>query len=373
MVFERKTKGFINIDPIQTGGRLTEDAKMALLEWGDGYSICDFCQGRLEEIRNPPIHDFIHEELPKFLGCDVARITHGARESKFIVMHSLAKRDAWVVLDGNAHYTSYLAAERAGLNIAEVPNTGYPDFKIEADRYAEVLEETKKRGEVVLAVVTYPDGNYGNLPDVKRIAKICSDYDVPLLVNAAYAVGRMPIKLSGIKADFIVGSGHKSMASTGPIGVLGMKEEWADVVLKRSQKYKNKEVELLGCSVRGVAIMTLMASFPHVKERVKKWDEEVKKARYFASNMEELEIKQLGDKPHNHDLMFFHAENLYDISKRAKKGRYFLYYELKKRRIHGIKPGLTRYFKLSTYGLNWGELDYVINAFREIIEKYKSD
>ena len=173
-----------------------------------------------------------------------------------------------------------------------------------------------------------------------------------------------------IGADFIVGSGHKSMAASGPIGVLGMKEEWEGIVLRKSEKYRNKEVELLGCTARGATIVTLMASFPHVRERVKKWEKEVEKARYFARKMEEIGIKQLGDKPHNHDLMFFHAENLYEISKKVKKGRFFLYRELKTRKIHGIKPGLTRYFKLSTYGLSYDELDYVIAAFREIVEKY---
>jgi len=369
-MFERKTKGFINIDPLQTGGKLTEEARKALLEWGDGYSICDFCQGRLDEIKTPPIYDFIHDKLPKFLGCDIARVTNGARESKFVVMHSLAKKDGWVILDGNAHYSSYIAAERVGLNVAEVPNNGYPEFKVDPEMYATTIEETKKRGEVVLALITYPDGNYGNLPDVKRIAKICSDYDIPLLVNGAYAVGRMPIKLKEIGADFIIGSGHKSMAASGPIGVLGMKEEWSKIVLRRSKKYKNKEVEFLGCTARGATIITLMASFPYVKERVKKWPEEVEKARYFAARMEEIGIKQLGEKPHNHDLLFFHAENLYNISKKVKGGRFFLYKELKTRKIHGIKPGLTRYFKLSTYGLNKDELEYVLNAFKEIVEKY---
>ncbi len=371
-MFERKTKNFINIDPLQTGGKLTPEAREALLEWGDGYSVCDFCTtGRLDEIRTPPIYEFVHEKLPDFLGCDVARVTNGAREAKFAVIHSLAKKDAWVVLDGNAHYTSYIAAERCGLNVAEVPNTGYPDFRIEAERYAEVLEETKRKGEVVLCILTYPDGNYGNLADVKKIAKICGEYDVPLLVNAAYAVGRMPVKLKDIGADFIVGSGHKSMAASGPIGVLGMREEWEKIVLRRSERFKNKEVELLGCTARGATIVTLMASFPHVVERVKRWEEEVRKARYFAERMEKLGIRLLGDRPHNHDLMFFHAENLYEISKRVKKGRYFLYRELKARKIHGIKPGLTRYFKLSTYGLSWEEIDYVANAFAEIVEKYR--
>jgi Sep-tRNA:Cys-tRNA synthetase len=87
--------------------------------------------------------------------------------------------------------------------------------------------------------------------------------------------------------------------------------------------------------------------------------------------MEALGIEQQGDKPHNHDLMFFKAENLYEISKTAKKGRYFLYRDLKERGICGIKPGLTRQFKLSTYQLKQEELDRVIKAFEEIIESYK--
>ncbi len=371
-MLERKTKDFINIDPLQTGGKLTPEARKALAEWGDGYSVCDFCQGRLDEIRTPPIYDFVYKDLPEFLGCEVARVTNGAREAKFAVMHSLAKDGAWIVMDSNAHYSSYVAAERAGLNVAEVPNTGYPDFRIEPEKFAETIDETKKRGDVVLALITYPDGNYGNLPDVRKIARICAEYDVPLLVNAAYAVGRMPVKLKDLGADFIVGSGHKSMAASGPVGVLGMREEWEETVLRKSTKYRNKEIELLGCTARGATIMTLIASFPRVKERVKRWGEEVEKARYFASRMEEMGIKQLGEKPHNHDLLFFHAENLYEISKRVKGGRFFLYKELKSRRIHGIKPGLTRYFKLSTYGLSKEEVEYVLDAFRDILNRYGS-
>lgn len=366
-MLERQTKGYINIDPLQTGGRLTEEAKRALLEWGDGYSVCDFCMGRLDEIKTPPIYDFVYKALPEFIGCDVARITTGAREAKFAVMNSLAKDGGWIVMDANAHYSSYVSAERAGLKIAEVPNTGYPEYKILPEMFAEVIEDTKKKGEVILALITYPDGNYGNLPDVKKIAKICENYDVPLLVNAAYAIGRMPVNLKEIGADFIVGSGHKSMASCGPIGVLGMTSEWENVVLRKSEKFKNKEVELLGCTARGASIMTMIASFPAVKERVKRWNEEVEKARYFSSKMEEMGILQLGEKPHNHDLMFFQAENLYELSKKSKDGRFFLYKELKKRRIHGIKPGLTKNFKLSTYGLSIEEVETVLMAFREIL------
>jgi Sep-tRNA:Cys-tRNA synthetase len=68
--------------------------------------------------------------------------------------------------------------------------------------------------------------------------------------------------------------------------------------------------------------------------------------------------------------MFFESKGLYEISKKAKGGRYFLYKELKKRRIHGIKAGLTKNFKLSTYMVEKGQLEIVLGAFREIFEKY---
>jgi Sep-tRNA:Cys-tRNA synthetase len=96
----------------------------------------------------------------------------------------------------------------------------------------------------------------------------------------------------------------------------------------------------------------------------------VDKARWFSAEMEKLGMIQQGERPHNHDLMFFLAENLYEISQRAKKGRYFLYRDLKERGICGIKPGLTRQFKLSTFGLGRAELEKVLQAFAGIIESY---
>lgn len=70
----------INVDPLQRGGILTHEAKAALIEWGDGYSICDFCAGMLDHIKNPPVEEFVHSVLPEFLGTDEVRVTHGARE-----------------------------------------------------------------------------------------------------------------------------------------------------------------------------------------------------------------------------------------------------------------------------------------------------
>jgi Sep-tRNA:Cys-tRNA synthetase len=361
----------INIDPLQRGGVLTPEARASLMEWGDGYSVCDFCTGMLDHIKNPPIEEFVHGVLPEFLGTDEVRITHGAREGKFAAMHALCEKGDWVVMDGNAHYTTVLAAERAGLKIEYVPSSGEPDYAITQEGYAKAIERAyEHKGNVSLAVLTYPDGNYGNLAHARAVADTCHDYDVPLLLNGAYAIGRMPVNARELGADIIVGSGHKSMAASGPVGVLGAIEEYARTIFRLSSTKKNKEVELLGCTVRGAPLLTMMASFPAVVERVAHWQEEVEKARWFSTEMEKMGLMQQGDRPHNHDLMFFLAENLYQISQTAKKGRYFLYRDLKDRGVCGIKPGLTRQFKLSTFGLSQPELDKVLSAFSEIIESY---
>jgi Sep-tRNA:Cys-tRNA synthetase len=362
----REHKGLINLMPLQTGGMLTDAAREALVEFGDGYSVCDFCEGVLCSISNPPIRDFVQEVLPPFLGCEVATITHGAREAKFIVMHSVAKPGDIILVDGNRHYTTFVAAERVGLNIIEVPHSGHPEFRIDVNEY----ESLVKKHAPKLILLTYPDGNYGNLPDARRLGEIAQDYNIPYILNGAYAVGRMSISMEEMKADFIIGSGHKSMAAAGPVGVLGMKRKWEEIVLRKSARHKNKDVELLGCTVRGVPLITLMASFPYVKERVDHWDEQVSKAQWFSAEIEKLGFIQLGEKPHRHDLLHFDAPALYEISKRVRERGYFLYKELKERGIFGPQPGLARSFKLSTFAADRKQLGFVIDSFKAILNKY---
>ncbi|MFW6102396.1 MAG: O-phospho-L-seryl-tRNA:Cys-tRNA synthase [Chloroflexota bacterium] len=362
----RQHKGVITLMPLQTGGMLTNAAREALVEFGDGYSVCDFCQGSLCNVTNPPIRDFVQELLPPFLGCEVATITHGAREAKFMVMHSLARPRDSILVDGSRHYTTVVAAERAGLNIITVPNSGHPEFRVDVNEYAPLI---KKHGPKLI-LLTYPDGNYGNLPDARRLGEIAREYDIPYILNGAYAVGRMPVSMEDIGADFIIGSGHKSMASAGPVGVLGMKKKWEETVLRKSGTHSNKDIELLGCSVRGVPLMTLMASFPYVKERVNHWDEQVSKAQWFSVELEKLGFTQLGEKPHRHDLLHFETAVLYEISRRIRERGYFLYKELKERGIWGPQPGIASSIKLSTFAADKEQLGFVIDSFKAILNKY---
>lgn len=357
----------LNLNPLQRGGVLPKEAREALYEFSDGYSVCDYCAGRLDEIAKPSIHGFL-DDLARFIGADHARTVHGAREGKFAVMHAICKPGDRIVVDGNAHYTTHLAAERNRLNMVEVPSKGHPEYRITPESYQEVLDNQQDRGEdISLVLLTHVDGNYGNLTDARAIGKIAHKYGIPILLNCAYSMGRMPIDAKALDVDFVVGSGHKSMAASGPIGVLGLKDEWADVLLEKSPRHAVKEIEMLGCTSRGAPVATLMASLPYLIERVGKWDEEVQKSRSFVEQMEKIEgVGQIGVRPTEHDLVRFETPVFDEIAQKHPRRGFFLYEELKKRNIVGIKRGQTKWFKCSVYGFSQEQVDYIANAFVEI-------
>lgn len=362
----------LNLNPLQRGGVLTKEARKALYEFSDGYSVCDYCAGRLDEIGRPAIHHFL-DDLAEFIGADHARTVHGAREGKFAVMHAICNPGDTIVVDGNAHYTTHLAAERNHLNLVEVPSDDYPEYCITHESYKEVLDNQMDYGEdVSLVLLTHVDGNYGNLTDARSIGKVAHDYGIPLLLNCAYSMGRLPVDARAFNADFVVGSGHKSMAASGPIGVLGLKDEWADTVLELSKRHAVKEIEMLGCTSRGAPVATLMASMPHVIERVSRWDDEVQKTRDFVDKMEKIGgIKQLGVRPTEHDMVRFETPIFDEIAEDHPRRGFFLYEDLKKQKIVGIKRGQTKWFKCSVYGFSQEQTDYIARSFAEIVDKYK--
>jgi Sep-tRNA:Cys-tRNA synthetase len=362
----------LNLNPLQRGGVLPPESRLALYEFSDGYSVCDYCAGRLDQIPKPSINGFL-EDMASFINTDHARTVHGAREGKFAVMHALCRPGDTVLVDGNAHYTSHLAAERNGLNIVEVPSSGDPEHRISPEGYRETLDELYDMGEdVSLVLLTHVDGDYGNVTDARAIGKVAHNAGIPFLLNCAYSMGRMPIDAKGWNVDFVVGSGHKSMAASGPIGILGVQDEWADMILKRSNRHQVKELEMLGCTSRGAPIATLMASLPHIIDRVNKWDVEVEKTRYFVSEMEKISgVRQIGVRPTEHDLVRFETPFFHSIANKHPRKGFYLYEELKKRNIVGIKRGQTQWFKCSVYGFSQEQVHYIAHSFTEIADKYR--
>ncbi len=377
---KRPSKGLINIHPIQRGGILTEEARKILFEWSDGYSVCDVClEGRVDLLKNPPV-DLLKQDIAEFLGMDTVRFTAGARHAKFAVISAFQK--GTLVLDSLAHYTSYTSAELNDMRVFEVPNSGYPDFKVDPEMYAETFERVKEETGSYpdLALLTHVDYRYGNLADAEKVGEICEEYQVPFVLNTAYSSGVMEVNGKKLKTAFIVASGHKSWAATAPVGILATNYEFSDTVFRTSKMrgdwsgraFTKKELAVFGCSpVFGLPVMTLMASFPKVVERVKQWDEEIEKTRWFVKEMEKIEgVQLIGERPKNHTLIHFESPAFHSIAKRHKKRGYFLYHELKKRGVFGVQAGMTKNFKVNIYGLSWDELEKVADAFKDIAEKY---
>ncbi|RWX73004.1 MAG: O-phosphoseryl-tRNA:Cysteinyl-tRNA synthase [Candidatus Methanosuratincola subterraneus] len=373
----------VNLQPIQRGGVLSEEAMRAIIEFGDGYSTCDWCppkSARLDMIEKPPIKDF-YNDLAEFLGMDLARVVTRCREAKFIAFRMLGAPGDYVVVDGLAHYSSYIAAELAGLRVKEVPVGGPPEYKVDLNAYAAKIEEVKREtGRLPAAVLlTHVDYQYGNVNDAEVVGKIARDYGVPFILNCAYSAGVMPVDGKNVQADVITGSGHKSWAASAPTGILALRKSLEEKLLRRAsiqgdltnRSFVSKELALLGCTVMGAPLLTLIASFPAVVERVEKWDEEVQKARFFVGELERIQgVKQVGDRPKRHTLIHFETEPFFRVSQSHKRKGYFLYDELRARKIVGIQPGLTKHFKLNTYGLTWEQVRYAAQAFLEIAEKY---
>jgi Sep-tRNA:Cys-tRNA synthetase len=133
------------------------------------------------------------------------------------------------------------------------------------------------------------------------------------------------------------------------------------------RKFGVKEYALLGCTVMGAPLMTLIASFPHVVERVERWPQEVEKARYLVEQLERIEgTRQMGVRPKNHTLIHMESDGFFRASQTHKRRGYFLYEELRRRGIVGVQPGLTKHFKLNTYGLSQEKVERVAQAFLEI-------
>jgi Sep-tRNA:Cys-tRNA synthetase len=378
---------YINIHPIQRGGLLTPEAYKALIDFGDGYSICDNClKGRIDQIENPPVIDFL-KDMALFLNIDNVMLTAAARESKRIIMKALAEKHPkrkTVIIDSLAHYTTYLAIESNNLKVREIPNTGSPEFALEIDKYEKEIKIVKEEtGQLpLLAVLTHVDYKYGNYNDPALVGEICERYNVPFLLNAAYSGGILPINCKRDKIDFIACSGHKSMAASGPIGVLGFKDQFYDDLMKTStiegnitaKSFPNKICTIMGCPpVYGAPLITLMASFPTIVKRVQQdtVDDESKKVNYVIDNIKKIKgITVLGKLPKNHPLTNVETDGFANVSKTHPRRGFFLRDEFKERGIIGLAPGISKEMKFNTYGLTWDQVKYFTNAFLEIANKY---
>jgi Cys-tRNA synthase (O-phospho-L-seryl-tRNA:Cys-tRNA synthase) len=158
---------FINIHPIQAAGRLTPEARKAIISYGDGYSTCDYCRKpfRLDKITRPPIEEF-HQDLAKFLNMDQARVVPGARRGFQAVTQSIVQKGDSVVVSSLAHYTEFLAVEVAGGIVKEVPLD--ENHIVTADSTALKIEDVKRETGKLPALIMIDHFDYQFANEVRK-------------------------------------------------------------------------------------------------------------------------------------------------------------------------------------------------------------
>jgi Sep-tRNA:Cys-tRNA synthetase len=365
---------FINIDPIQAGGRLTTDAMKAVIAYGDGYSVCDNCRkpNRLDYISKPPIAEF-HKDVAAWLNMDTVRTVPGARRGFQAVAHTYVNKGDPVLLTSLSHYTEFLAVEEAGGVAREIPADA--DHMITPEATAKKIDEVKREfgRPPVLAFIDHVDYQYGNIHDVKTIAKVAHENDIPVLYNGAYTVGILPVNGKDLGVDFVVGSGHKSMAAPAPSGILATNTERAAEVFRTTsivgdvtnRKFGIKEPEMMGCTLMGVTLVGMMASFPHIKERVKHFDRELENHAIVMDSLLSIEGTQcLSEYPRRHTLTRIDTTASFDtVAEFHKKRGFYLSSSLGEKGVTGLIPGATKVWKFNTYGTTKKQAHHLAEAF----------
>ncbi|GGK76054.1 aminotransferase class V-fold PLP-dependent enzyme [Mangrovihabitans endophyticus] len=98
---------------------------------------------------------------------------------------------------------------RLGVRVQARPMPYDAAFDYEIDRLADMLDERTR-----LIVATQVHHVYGNDMNVHRLRAVAGPH-IPICVDAAQAVGHVPVSLAGADVDFLVFSGHKTMALPG--------------------------------------------------------------------------------------------------------------------------------------------------------------
>jgi len=186
------------------------------------YTLAEEATGIYEEGR---------KTVAKFIGaesCGNIIFTRGTTESINLVASAWSqpnlKAGDRIIVTEMEHHSNLvpwqLAAQSSGVELIFCPIT--PEGRLDLEVLEELLTDSVK-----LLAVTAVSNVLGTANPIAKIVEKVHLRDVPVLVDAAQAVARMPIDVSEWDCDFLAFSGHKVYGPTG-IGVLYAKNERLD-------------------------------------------------------------------------------------------------------------------------------------------------
>ena len=162
--------------------------------------------------------------LARFIGAETSEIGFIPSTSMgFSVIASLLKSKGItevLTLEGEFPSTT-LPLLHKGLTLKVVkrrPDGSYPIEDIEA-------AVTPVTGAIAISAVQYASGYRADLP---QVAAMCKLSGLKLAINAAQALGQMPINVATLGADFLCAPSHKWLMGGYGLGVFYARREWHD-------------------------------------------------------------------------------------------------------------------------------------------------
>ncbi len=137
---------------------------------------------------------------------------------------SLLKPGKKILLSGMEHHANLvpwqLAAQRSGAELDFIPVSDDGSLELED-------LEARLNNKVAIVALTQVSNVLGTVNPIDRIIDTAHSMGIPVLIDAAQSISRIPVDVQQLKADFLVFSGHKVYGPTGT-GVLYGREEWLD-------------------------------------------------------------------------------------------------------------------------------------------------
>jgi len=262
------------------------------------YTLAEEATGIYEEGRKT-VAKFISAE-----SCGNIIFTRGTTESINLVASAWSqpnlKAGDRIIVTEMEHHSNLvpwqLAAQSSGVELIFCPIT--PEGRLDLEVLEELLTDSVK-----LLAVTAVSNVLGTANPIAKIVEKVHERGVPVLVDAAQAVARMPIDVSEWDCDFLAFSGHKVYGPTG-IGVLYAKNERLDEM--RPYQGGGGMIRQVGqqSSTWADVPQKFEAGTPPVAEVFG-----LMSALEYISNVGMLEIKK-----HEQDLMIHTLEKLQEFS-----------------------------------------------------------
>jgi cysteine desulfurase len=166
--------------------------------------------------------DDARDAIAGHLNCEAGALvfTSGGTESNNMAIHgALAGQTPGRIVTSAIEHPSVLQTlerfEQQGWELVRVRPQA--NGVIDAARFCDAIDADTK-----LACLMWANNESGTLQPVSEVADFCRERKVPLLVDAVQALGKLPLDLDALDADFVSLSAHKVGGAKG-VGALVMR------------------------------------------------------------------------------------------------------------------------------------------------------